>query len=165
MGGDHLWEAIGAIGEVVSAAGVIGTLIYLAIQIRANTKESRLTATGEVSREYNSCLQHITADAELSRIWLIGIDGDINELTDVERTRIIMAMGNIFRVLESAFIQYRSKRMAQASWEGYERIIRRGIDSSLFRVYWQLRRDMHSTPFRDMVEELGKQPDTEKMFG
>ena len=48
------WDAIGAIGEVVSAVGVIGTLVYLAIQIRANTKESRLTATGEISREYNA---------------------------------------------------------------------------------------------------------------
>lgn len=32
------WEAIGAIGEVVGAAGVIASLIYLAVQIRQNTR-------------------------------------------------------------------------------------------------------------------------------
>ena len=35
------WEAIGAIGEVVGAAGVIATLIYLAAQIRQNAAATR----------------------------------------------------------------------------------------------------------------------------
>ena len=32
------WEAIGAIGEVAGAIGVIATLLYLAVQIRQNTR-------------------------------------------------------------------------------------------------------------------------------
>lgn len=32
------WDAIGAIGELVGGIAVIGTLIYLASQIRQNTK-------------------------------------------------------------------------------------------------------------------------------
>ena len=32
------WEAIGAIGESLGAIGVIATLIYLAVQIRQNSK-------------------------------------------------------------------------------------------------------------------------------
>ena len=32
------WEAIGAIGEIVGAFGVIVTLIYLALQIKQNSK-------------------------------------------------------------------------------------------------------------------------------
>ena len=38
------WEAVGAIGEVVGAVGVIITLAYLAFQIRQNTNGLRLTA-------------------------------------------------------------------------------------------------------------------------
>jgi hypothetical protein len=30
MGGDHLWEAIGAAGEVLGALAVFVTLVYLA---------------------------------------------------------------------------------------------------------------------------------------
>ncbi len=33
------WEAIAAIGELVGAAGVIGSLIYLSIQIRHNSRQ------------------------------------------------------------------------------------------------------------------------------
>ena len=32
------WTAIGAIGELVGGIAVIGTLIYLATQVRQNTK-------------------------------------------------------------------------------------------------------------------------------
>jgi hypothetical protein len=36
------WDAIGAIGEVVGALGVVVTLAYLAIQIRQNTDSARV---------------------------------------------------------------------------------------------------------------------------
>ena len=41
MGGDHLWDASGAIGEILGAAGVIGTLAYLAIQIPKSDQTAR----------------------------------------------------------------------------------------------------------------------------
>jgi hypothetical protein len=38
------WEAIGSVGEVLGAVGVIATLGYLAIQIRQNTASNRQAA-------------------------------------------------------------------------------------------------------------------------
>ncbi len=38
------WEAIGAIGEIAGAIGVIVTLMYLAIQLRQNTNASQVAA-------------------------------------------------------------------------------------------------------------------------
>ena len=38
------WDAIGAIGEILGAIGVIVTLGYLAVQIRQNTRSSRVSA-------------------------------------------------------------------------------------------------------------------------
>ena len=35
------WEAIGAIGSILGAVGVIGTLVYLAAQIRQNSMKTR----------------------------------------------------------------------------------------------------------------------------
>jgi len=37
VGGEHLWEIVGAVGELLGALGVIVTLGYLAVQIRQNT--------------------------------------------------------------------------------------------------------------------------------
>ena len=46
MGGDHLWEAIGAVGELIGAGAIIVTLIYLAYQVR----QARTDASDETRR-------------------------------------------------------------------------------------------------------------------
>ena len=44
MGGDHLWDAIGATGEWAGAIAVVATLGYLAVQIRQNASSMRSSA-------------------------------------------------------------------------------------------------------------------------
>ena len=43
------WDAIGAAGEIVGAAAVVASLAYLAAQIRAQSRESRLAAMHQIS--------------------------------------------------------------------------------------------------------------------
>ena len=52
MGGDHLWEAIGAVGEIVGAAAVVITLIFLTIQLRQNTRSVDESRKATVSQLY-----------------------------------------------------------------------------------------------------------------
>jgi hypothetical protein len=50
------WTAIGAIGEILGAAGVIITLIYLARQVRQNTRATRLSTSHSIAsaaRDWN----------------------------------------------------------------------------------------------------------------
>ncbi len=46
------WDAIGAIGELVGAVGVIATLGYLAVQIRQNTNAVKLGTSHAVAEEF-----------------------------------------------------------------------------------------------------------------
>ncbi len=158
------WEAVGAIAESVGAFGVIATLIYLAFQIRSNTQENRLAATADISREYNTFLQLITGDAELSRLWRIAVDGNPHDLTEDERSRVILVMGNINRILENAYIQYLAGRMESTTWHGYERLLLRGVNASIFPLYWQLRKGMHTAKYGELVETFMLNPDTKPMF-
>jgi hypothetical protein len=43
------WEAIGAVGEVAGAIGVIATLGYLAVQIRHNTRSVRAASRLDIA--------------------------------------------------------------------------------------------------------------------
>ncbi len=43
------WDAVGAIAESAGALGVIVSLIYLALQVRQNTKQVRLSRFQETS--------------------------------------------------------------------------------------------------------------------
>lgn len=46
------WEAIATIAELVGAIGVIASLVYLAVQIRDNTRSSRIQQPQESTRQF-----------------------------------------------------------------------------------------------------------------
>ena len=43
------WDAIGAVGEILGAAALFASLIYLALQIRIQNRESQLSAIHDIS--------------------------------------------------------------------------------------------------------------------
>ena len=69
-----MWEAIGAIGELLGAIGVILTLVYLAVQIRQNTRameEGRRLALAQAYQQRADGLSTMMVDAangEIGRI-------------------------------------------------------------------------------------------------
>ena len=46
------WDAIGAIGEALGAVGVIVTLLYLSLQVKASTLASKVESKLAASRMY-----------------------------------------------------------------------------------------------------------------
>lgn len=54
------WDAIGAIGEIVGASAVFVTLIYLAIQIRQNTRSNEASAVDAAMSGYAQINQVLT---------------------------------------------------------------------------------------------------------
>jgi len=74
------WDAMGAVGEIIGAAAVVVTLAYLALQVRASTKESEANHiavnAGQIADVRSRFIEH--AD-----VWTKGNAGD--ELTAAER--------------------------------------------------------------------------------
>jgi hypothetical protein len=87
------WEAIGATGEVLGAAGVIITLAYLAVQIRQNSRQlersmqaTRVAADDAVARGFDQWRQLLIADEKISAIYVRGLE-DLSALDPTERHR------------------------------------------------------------------------------
>lgn len=81
------WDAAGAIGEVIGAAAVVISVVYLALQVRTQTEESRLAATRDLSAQQLDFLRSITEGKELATIYLQGVR-DYEGLRDEERLRV-----------------------------------------------------------------------------
>ena len=99
------WEAVGAIGELVGAAGVIATLVFLAFQIRQNSKllrtnttqleQNRDLAIAEAIGQSNSqeaAMLALAQNAELSAIFYSGL-ADFNQLNGQEKLRFASVLG------------------------------------------------------------------------
>ena len=78
------WDALAAIGQLLSSVGVIATLVYLAVQIRQN---STLLASSlaDSTRDAQSELTRLLAsDREALRVFWAGLN-DRSALTELDR--------------------------------------------------------------------------------
>lgn len=148
------WEALGAVGELVAAGGVIASLIFLAIQVRISAK-----ATAENNRllsatMYRNSDEYITRwsenlirDPELNDIWERGLkDG---ELDHVERARFYMLARNYFGVHAVSYYEYAAVNSQESRNEMIAYMADRIVRSDGLRNAWDA---MGNTPFRSYTE-------------
>ena len=95
------WDAIGAIGEILGATAVFASLIYLAIQIRTQNRESRLGAMHDVSIGMRDLMSRFGA-ADMAPI-VLKANENFDQLTDEEALRFITLAGQYFLAFEEAF--------------------------------------------------------------
>jgi hypothetical protein len=62
------WEAISAIGQIVGAIAVVISLIYLASEVRRNTRASQLAAIRSTSDAFNRWIRQITEHPHLTEV-------------------------------------------------------------------------------------------------
>ena len=63
------WDAIGAIGEVVGAAGVIFSLIYLGTQIRSSTRQAKADAIYNLQKAQADVMDSFSSRPDIARIF------------------------------------------------------------------------------------------------
>ena len=98
MGGTASLQDLGNIGEFVGAIGVVISLIYLAIQIRHNTRQMeeqtkavRVEALDEAVRSYSEHRRYPIEHPELQELYGRG-QQDVDGLTDEEKSRFDLIM-------------------------------------------------------------------------
>jgi len=110
------WVAIGAIGELIGGAAVVATLIYLAIQLRQNTKGIRAQSYYNVVSGKNALYRELAADKELFSIVGQGLAGDppLPTITDGARAHLLFyAFMNEF---ETTYLLYKAGAVEEDIW-------------------------------------------------
>ena len=67
------WEMIGALGELLGAVVVVGSIVYLASQVRHNTAVARSDVGRELAARFSELNQGIATD---ERLPAFGPDGE-----------------------------------------------------------------------------------------
>ena len=147
------WEAIGAIGEVAGAAGVIITLVYLALQIQQNTKAIRLNTLRSTNEGFRSQAALIGASSDVAAIYTTGLT-EPETLNLTERVQFYALLHNQVRGYEEAFYQHAEGALDKKIWSGMHGQMLNTSTLPGFKVYWQDRRDWYSSSFQRQVENV-----------
>ena len=146
------WDAIGAVGEVVGAAGVIASLLYLAVQIRGDARARRAATVHEQSAAFQDLLRTLATDESLAPVYLRGVR-DLGSISDTELVRFSSVMGFMFRVFEEAYFQWKGGHLDGQAWHGFEAPISDMIAYPGVREWWSTRSHWYSSQFQGLVRD------------
>ena len=110
------WEAIGSIAELIGAAAVVISLLYLAVQVRSGTQELQ---TNTRDSSFHSLLEwnyYMMSDSELGWIFQTGCR-DFMSLEEKERARLIHVMYSFFKMFENVYLHYLDGSVDRDVWE------------------------------------------------
>jgi hypothetical protein len=162
------WEAIGAIGDFVGGLAVVFTLIYIAFQVRQNSKQmdqnSRALAASThyaAGEGFNKWFALIAQDEALANLWRQGLAGETLNPADRLRFRSMATM--LFTTLENNFHQFQlgshSRNTLQIGKRGWVSLL-----SSPGGSYWWKKQGRQSfTPeFVEAIETIVAVEDPEE---
>jgi len=145
------WEAIGSVGEILSAGGVIFTLAYLAIQIRHSNK----LATWETHRssvESNSAtFSAIVGDPDVARIYRTGFLNldDLDALEKIRFHQLVLQMMLNFKDILDAYDKNLFDQPTYEAWQGY---ICAHLNMPGGRLWWEESKPTWIQRVRDEIE-------------
>jgi len=113
-------EDLGNLGDFVGGLAVIATLLYLAIQIRQNTRILRTSA--EQAADPIAAIANIAQSPENAAVYHRGIS-NANDLSDEERTHFYLMMASSFYVLHQGYRAYQLGTQTAETWEWQSRAL------------------------------------------
>jgi len=147
------WDAIGAIGEIAGAAGVIVTLIYLSVQLRQSTKASRITAIQSSMENSAQFSEMLLADDEVARLFWLGLSNP--EKLDVAGKRKFVTALNIFMRRESvAFYLHKEGVMPDHLWDSRLSALTGTLNQPGLIYYLEAAADTLPKDFREFIEKI-----------
>lgn len=152
MGGDHLWEALGAVAELLGALGVITTLGYLAIQIRQNSKLLQLNNTYQTLDASRTSFLAYLAQIDVPALVVKARNGD--EFTDTESEAYTMYFISQIRNFENAFLQHRGGGLDDEILEAIKIKVFNTLSTRSGKDAWIRIRSMAVKSFRDWVDGI-----------
>ena len=146
------WEAMGAIGEIVGAVGVIATLGYLALQIRQNSNVTRSATRQAISSLQADLGMRVAASPDLraaiASLWGIGV---LTPELDAA-IRDTMYLRAFLRAFENQYHQYEEGTFDADMWIGYRETMSQFFSTPKGWQHWESSRAMYSSDFVKFIE-------------
>jgi hypothetical protein len=146
-------ESLANVGEFVGGVFVVVSLIYLAFQVRQNTKLLRTENYGRVLDRMSTLQSRLAVDPALNHLFVVGAQ-DPQRLTSAERVRFSWALYEMFGTGEFMFHQSRDKSLPEVVWKRWEATIGWWLSHPGIQEWWNSKPAPLSTDFEAFGEEM-----------
>ena len=144
-------QDLGNIGELIAAIATLATLLYLAAQIRANTRTVQAESRRSEMQTMAAIAQPLVADPEVARLFNAGL-ADLSNLSAEDRTRFYILLGNFVGADAGMFDEVRIGAASVESLEPRAENLRGFLCTPGGRAYWERFHKRYPESFQRFVE-------------
>lgn len=129
------WDAIGAIAEAIGAVGVIASLLYLAVQVRGNTRASAIESKLQSTRMLHDFIDSLVQDPELNDLFLRGV-ADLGSLSEADYYRFSNMSLKAFWFFSAGYFQFRTGTLGEDDWHEIRAVLRYWLRRPGCQAWW-----------------------------
>src|SRR4029453_488659 len=151
---EHMnWEILAAIGQLAAVLVGIPSLIYLAVQIREQTKERRQSAVNALTVHWGDLTKSLHDNPEFSAIYLRG-GQCFNDLDAISKLSFRAFWNRFFKNFQAMYFSHRDGVLSASLWGEVERTMSDVIAYPGVQQWWQTRRHWHTEKFARIIDAL-----------
>ena len=151
------WDALSAIGQLVGAAVVVITLVYLSRQLRASTQALITSTRDAVFHEMMEFNYVLAQDERLAWIFQRGSkDPNWESLTEEERARLAAVFFSLFKLFENMYLHAVNGSVDSDVWECNKQMLFTYVTQPGCRRYWEMRRSVFDIRFQKLVDSIAE---------
>jgi hypothetical protein len=147
------WESIGALSQLVAAIGLIPSVAYLAIQVRAQNKAHHRASLDMLTTQWGALIQTVNESDDFGRIYLDGL-ASFDAMEPVPRIRFGAYLLRVFRYWEAMFFHFEDGTLHPSSWTALQAQMGDIIAYPGVQEWWLTRRHWYTDEFRGVVEAV-----------
>jgi hypothetical protein len=145
------------IAEIVASFAIVGSLIFVGIQVSQNTDATRISNSHAALDSWNEITLAMAADKELTQSNLDGVYPELREHmpSDVGEERIYVWLNAGIKAVEHNYLQWLDGNLSDELWRGYRMSM---VDMFVYfrsvNDFWSDRKQTYSEPFQLLMDKL-----------
>ncbi len=153
-------QDLGNLGEFIGAVAVVVSLVYVAYQLRQNTRQMadhsrslRLAAFDATADQFSKCRDPLIRDPQVASLWLRARK-DFSALSPEEQVQAGAMFQELFFAHQSIFLRTQVGAMEREHWERQTRTISGDLRTPGVQAWWSRANRIFDPRFVSAVDEL-----------
>ena len=139
-----------SIAEIIGAIAIVLSLVYVAYELRENTRALQATSRQALGDQDLTYFQTLLDPSILARAMDKRRRGE--ELSDLEISQLQERQHLNFRIFEHAYSQYRRGALEDREWERYQRVVSINVcTNEMAKGMWPRYENGFDPEFREVV--------------
>jgi hypothetical protein len=144
-------ENVFYLSQTVGAFAIVGSLLFLAVEMRHASRETRHRSAEESLQKLREVELEMAADPERAGVWLSGLH-DFAALSPVNKVRFLLIAHMVLKTNESFLLAFREGRLPREMYEPEE------VHQGEFLAYpgmqaaWNIRRHYFHKAFQEWAD-------------